>query len=123
MSKYRDVKQVLEDASGASILNMNASWTSKWYPMAEFKDLGWHLVWDSVAPTGNLFLEYTWDVGAAIGQADVIGTEIKDTVALDGSFQSQAFLDANVAITGFRLRFAHTGGAANITLSSRVRSR
>lgn len=106
------IKQ-LTDQNEAPISNMDASWTSRWYSMGENLHLCIHLLWDDNSPEGDLYLDYSGDP-IDDGSQVTVGFSVKNQVVLDGTFQDEMFLDANLAVASFRLRFEHTAGAANL---------
>jgi len=93
------------DENGAQITNMNADWTTKVYPMAKLEHLMVSIDWDAGGVTGDLYLDYI--------SGD--SSQVKSQVNLTGVSTSEAWLDANVGAKGIRIRFVHTGGAANIS--------
>lgn len=108
------VFEELLDSDEAAIANMNADWTSKWYPLGKNNNLSVNLKWDDVSPTGNLYFEYSNVSISDIARGADPMEEEKNNLVLDGSFQSQMILDENLAVQSYRLRFVRTGGAANI---------
>jgi hypothetical protein len=99
----------LKDAAGLDITNMNASWTSKWYSLVEFLHLCVQIGWSNMTPTGTLFLDYSADPDGNI-------FSVKNAITVDGTFDEQMFLDADLAANNYRLRFVRTAGAANLTV-------
>ena len=97
----------LKDAAGDPITNMGANWTSKWYPFP-YNHLSSHLKWSNVAIEGTLHLDYSSDPAGSI-------SSIKNSIVLDGTFDETLFLDANLAINSYRLRFEHTSGAGTVS--------
>lgn len=104
----------LIDESGNDIVDLNANWTSKPYSLGDFRSFGIQLLWDNAAVTGTMVLEYTCDPSGARDGAEIGGWTEKNLVALDGSFAELLFLDADVPIANWRLRFVHTAGSANL---------
>lgn len=103
----------LETVAGAPIADMNSSWVTKAYDMIDFLHLCAHLVWDDLSPTGTLTLEYTGDP-LKDGGGEPTSWATKNVTNVDGSFQEQMYLDANLPISAFRLRFDYISGAANL---------
>lgn len=106
MSGY---KKGLEQADGTPIENLNADFTSKWYSFGEFLHMALHLGWDNIAAQGNLFLDYSCDPDGVI-------YTVKNDITLDGTFNEQMFLDANLAISNYRLRYVRISGNANLEM-------
>lgn len=107
----------LLDEAGAPITSMGASFKSQCYEVGRNALLQVHMLWDNVAPTGTLYLEYS---GVPCQDGSLIIPDSKweqksnFTIILDGSFKSQMFLDANLPAASFRIRFVHTAGNANL---------
>lgn len=99
--------QGLEKANGDTIIDLNANWTSKWYPFGEFLNMAVHLKWSDINVQGSLYLDYSTDPDGSF-------YTVKNNIALDGSFDEMLFLDSNLAVTAYRLRFEHTLGAADL---------
>ena len=117
MSKNYD--QLL-DSAGLPITNMNASWTTNSYAVGDNLHLGIHLIWDNIAPTGTMTLEYSCDPLDDGSAVEAVGWTAKTVTNIDGTFLDLMYLDANLPITAFRLVFQRTGGgSANIT-SARI---
>lgn len=114
------VLKTLVNASGSAIENLNADWTSKSYEFGDNSLLCIHLGWSDASVEGTLYLEYSGDPinDGEGGGAEAEFWDVKNAIVLDGSFSSQMFLDSNLAISTFRLRFEHTSGTA--TLKSRI---
>lgn len=102
---------ILEDVSGTPITSMGASWESRAYVLGNNNNLCVHLAWDNIAPVGTMYLDYSGDPLGSIW-------EPFNTVVIDGSFSSHMFLDSNIAVAAFRIRYDSTSGTANITLDA-----
>jgi hypothetical protein len=112
-----DVIRKLQDASGIDIVNMNANWTTKTYPMGDNLHLCIHLFWDNIAPVGSMFLEYSGDPEAATQddtEDEAASWVVKELTVVDGTFAELMYLDANLPVACFRLRFEWTSGAADL---------
>lgn len=103
----------LVDASNVAINDMDASWTTKAYEMIDHLHLCIQLQWDSLTPTGTMTLEYSGDP-IREGAVEPTNWIAKDITNIDGTFQELMYLDANLPIACFRLRFQHVSGAANL---------
>lgn len=99
----------LKAVNGDDILDMDANWTSKWYPFGYFAHLAVQLKWDDPLVEGTLYLDYTADPDAA---TDVY--TVKNNVLLDGTFDEMLFLDSNLPVVSYRLRFEHSSGSADL---------
>lgn len=97
----------LKNSSDSDILNMNADWTSKWYPFGKFKDLSVQLKWSNISLLGTLYLDYSCDPNGSIFST-------KNVLDVDGTFDEALFLDAALAINNYRLRFVHSSGTATV---------
>lgn len=100
--------QGLKDAGGADITNMGANWTSKWYPFGKWDIFSLQLLWSNAAITGTLYLDISSGPDGDI-------PENKNTIVVDGSFGQYTFLDAQLAVLSYRLRFVHTAGAGTLS--------
>jgi len=115
-----EIIRELRDASNAPIVDMDASWTSKTYPMGDNLHLCIHLFWDNVAPIGTVILEYSGDPEAAVAAAagdtqdEAVNWVAKDATIVDGSYSDLMYLDSNLPVACFRLRFVHVSGSANL---------
>lgn len=103
----------LYDDSDALINHMSSDWTAAAIPMGQNLHLCIHIFWDDPAVTGTLTLEYsadsTWDGSPVI--EDWVEFNV---VNLDGTFSNVMFLDKDLPISSFRLRFDHISGTANM---------
>lgn len=101
---------ILKDSNDVPITSMGADWISKRYPMGDNFMLNVHLLWDDVAPEGSLFLEYSGKEDADPANRD--DWEVKNVVTVDGTFKSQMFIDANLCLGWFIVRYERTSGTA-----------
>jgi len=103
----------LRDQNYLPIIDLDADWTTKDYELGLNKHLCIQLGWDNAALEGDVFLDYSAEQG---NDSDGVSVwTVKSAVNLDGTFQEVMFLDSNLAIGSFRLRFTHTLGSANMT--------
>jgi hypothetical protein len=102
----------LVDENDNPITDMGVDWTSKAYDFENLLFLAAHVYWTNIAITGTLFLEYSCDHTRDRSAIDV--WEAKNEETLDGSYTSLMFLDSNLAIASFRLRFVHASGAGDV---------
>jgi hypothetical protein len=107
-----NIQDTLRDGNGELITNLNASWTSEPLSMAKALHLGVQLGWSDSSVEGNMFLEYTCDPRGQ--SADSVFWTTKSEVTLDGTFGELLFLDENLSVSNFRLRFVHSSGAADL---------
>lgn len=105
---YPGLFKGLKDASDQPIEDLNADWTSKWYSFAKFVQFSLQLGWDNATVEGELFLDYSSDPDGSI-------FTVKSAVTLDGSFNEALFLDADLGVAAYRLRFTNSSGTANLT--------
>jgi hypothetical protein len=98
----------LTDAANNPITDMGADWTSKWYGFGKFKHVAVHLGWTNLLIEGTLYLDYSCDPDGVI-------YTVKNVILLDGTFNEDLFIDANLAINNYRFRFEHTVGAGTVT--------
>lgn len=112
-----DVIRKLKNAADVDIVDMNASWTTKTFPMGDNLHLCVHLFWDNIAVTGTMTLEYTGDPEAAEfddSQDEAVSWVAKDITNIDGSFAELMYLDSNLPAACFRLKFQHLSGSSNL---------
>lgn len=111
-----NILRAIKDEFSQPILNMNASWNSRPYELEDNVHLGIQLKWDNAAVTGTIYLDYSLSpIVSGSSPMTIEGDWLtNNTVTLDGTFQQIMFLDANLAITAFRLRFVRTAGTANL---------
>jgi hypothetical protein len=95
---------------------MNADWTTRPYEMEDNLHLAIHLIWSNPALTGTLYLDYSCaPLIHGSMPMDIEGLWLpNNTITLDGTDNQLMILDANLAITSFRLRFVHTSGTATL---------
>lgn len=108
----RKIIKKLEDINGNEITNMGASWVTRPYELENLLHLAAHVYWDNPAITGFLFLEYSVD--SARDKTPIDKWEVYNGVELDGTFDSMMFLDSNVPVSSYRLRFTHNAGAGSL---------
>jgi hypothetical protein len=112
-----DVIRKLQDASGADIVDMNSSWTTKTYALGDNLHLCVHLFWDNISPTGTMTLEYSGDPEAAFpGDTENEATSwiAKNVTNVDGTYSELMYLDANLPVAAFRVKFQYLSGAADL---------
>jgi hypothetical protein len=109
-----DITRVLQDENGNEINSMGTSWTTRAYALGDNLHLCIHLFWTSITPQGVLTLEYSGDpVG---DNSEFVQQWIaKDITHLDGSFQDQMYLDANLPVASFRLKYVRISGTAGLS--------
>jgi hypothetical protein len=109
-----NVIRELEDENFDPIVDMNADWTSKAYALGDNLHLCIHLFWDSIAPIGTMTLEYSGDP-VNDGSESVQNWVAKDVSAIDGTFGEIMYLDANLPIACFRIKYQRISGTANLS--------
>ena len=109
-----DITRGLVTSGGVEITNLNANWQTKTYELGDNVHLGVHIFWDNIALTGIMTLEYSCDP-LRDGQNESANWVPKDVTNIDGSFTEIMFLDANLPVACFRLRFEHVSGAASLS--------
>jgi hypothetical protein len=100
-----DIIRGLKDISETPITSMGASWETIAYEFGHNLHLCVHVYWSNPSPQGILYLEYTGDP-SPIPESWIL----KDSVILNGTFQEHMFLDSDLAVYAFRLRFVHSSG-------------
>jgi hypothetical protein len=109
-----DTIKQLKRADLTDIVNLNADWTTCIMSLGENHHLGVHLWWDNVAVTGTLYIDYSCDIAEDQANFDDTSMPTITTVALNGTFQEYMFLDKDIPVASFRIRFVHTSATANL---------
>lgn len=102
----------LEDINGNAITDMGANWETKPYSFENLLHLAAQIYWSDPAIEGDMYLEYTCDSRRDRTSIDL--WETFQTVNLDGTFRSVLFLDANLAVASYRIRFVHSSGSGSV---------
>jgi hypothetical protein len=97
----------LADVNDDLIVSMGASWVSQAYRVLQSKFFSIHLVWNDDTPRGMLTLQYTND-------QSLVEWIDKDIVNVDGTFEDVLFIDADITIAAFRIKFDRTAGDADL---------
>jgi hypothetical protein len=97
----------IKDESNVLISSMGAAWTTQAYPMGQNTMLSVHLAWTGT-PVGTLYLDYSSE---RCDQGDTVSSWVNKTeVDVDGTFNEEMFLDAQLPVASYRLRFVSTSG-------------
>jgi hypothetical protein len=115
MSREKLIRSLIKD-DGTEVTNLNSSFTSRPYQMGSHLHLGIQLKWTG-SPLGIMHLEYSCDPDSSSDD----DFEPYNSINMDGSFDGILFLDSNVAIAQFRLRYESTSGTTSAFKSSVLR--
>lgn len=96
------------DQAGAYITSMSADFVTYAYLLGGSQNIGLHIEWDA-AVTGVMYLEYSGDF--ALNTTSWVAF---NAINVDSSMRELMFLDANLAIARFRLKWQRLTGTANV---------
>lgn len=96
------------DQSEAYITSMGADFTTYAYLLGGSQHIGIHIEWDA-AVTGVMYLEYSGDFNVSTTSWVAF-----NAINVDASMRDLMFLDANLAIARFRIKWQVLTGTANV---------